>query len=61
MIYIDGVLLCVFVGSNELPSVDTIDTYMAKLHSLILDSPQENEPLIANVRDIVGRLHFDAG
>jgi hypothetical protein len=32
---------------------------MAKLHTIILDAPQENESLIATVRDIVGRLNFD--
>ncbi|XP_059144533.1 high mobility group protein 20A-like isoform X2 [Physella acuta] len=46
-------------GSGELPTLDTIDTYMAKLHSLILDSPQENEQLIATVREIVGRLNIE--
>ena len=42
-----------------MPSVDTIDTYMAKLHMVILDNPQDNESLIATVRDIVGRLNFE--
>ncbi|XP_035828536.1 high mobility group protein 20A [Aplysia californica] len=46
-------------GSGHLPSVDSIDTYMARLHSLILDSPHDNEQLIATVRDVVGRLHLD--
>ena len=53
-------LLSLFnAGTNEVPTLETIDTYMAKLHSLILESPQENEGLIATVREIVGRLHFD--
>ncbi len=42
-----------------MPHLDTIDNYMAKLHTIILDSPQENDALIASVRDIVGRLNFD--
>ncbi|KAK6184885.1 hypothetical protein SNE40_007246 [Patella caerulea] len=46
-------------GTNEMPSLETVDTYMAKLHTLILDSPQENESLIATVREIVGRLNSD--
>lgn len=46
-------------GTNEVPTLETVDTYMTKLHSLILDSPQENESLIATVRDIVGRLNFE--
>ena len=48
-----------FSGSNEVPTLESIDTYMAKLHSIILDSPQENEALIATVREIVSRLNFD--
>ena len=48
-----------FGGATEVPTLETIDTYMAKLHTLILDSPQENEGLIASVREIVGRLNFD--
>lgn len=47
------------VGTNEVPTLDTIDNYMTKLHNLILDSPQEHEGLIAMVRDIIGRLNID--
>ncbi|XP_071488338.1 high mobility group protein 20A-like [Diadema antillarum] len=43
-------------GSNEVPSLTTVDSYMTKLHQLIMDSPQENENLITNVREIVNRL-----
>ncbi|KAL5020148.1 hypothetical protein ScPMuIL_003040 [Solemya velum] len=46
-------------GTNETPSLETIDMYMAKLHSIILDTPQENESLIAAVREIVGRLNVE--
>ncbi|GFS09509.1 high mobility group protein 20A [Elysia marginata] len=46
-------------GTGELPTLETIDSYMARLHSLILDSPQENETLIATVREIVGRLNVE--
>lgn len=46
-------------NTHEVPALDTIDNYMAKLHSIILDSPQENEALIATVREIVGRLNFE--
>lgn len=46
-------------GTQEVPTLETIDNYMARLHSIILDSPQENEQLIATVRDIVGRLNID--
>ncbi|KXJ09183.1 high mobility group protein 20A [Exaiptasia diaphana] len=45
-------------STGELPSDDCIDNYMTKLYSLILDSPQENEGLIGNVREIVSRLCF---
>ena len=49
----------VITGTQEIPSFETVDNYMARLHSIILDSPQENEQLIATVRDIVGRLNID--
>ena len=48
-----------FTGSQETPNIETIDNYMARLHTIILDSPQDNEKLIATVRDIVGRLNID--
>ncbi|ELU04681.1 hypothetical protein CAPTEDRAFT_155070 [Capitella teleta] len=46
-------------GSGEVPTLDTVDNYMAKLHSVILESPHENEAVIASVRDIVGRINFE--
>ena len=55
----DGLLMYSLSGSNELPTLESVDTYMTKLHSLILDSPQENENLISTVRDIVSRLNFE--
>lgn len=45
-------------GTNDVPTLETIDVYMAKLHTLILDAPQENEQLITAVRDIVSRLDY---
>lgn len=42
--------------SNEVPTLNTIDSYMTKLHQLILDSPQEHENLVSTVREIVGRV-----
>ena len=45
-------------STNEVPTLDTIDSYMTRLYSVILDSPQENEGLITNVREIVSRLGF---
>ncbi|KAL3885390.1 hypothetical protein ACJMK2_025456 [Sinanodonta woodiana] len=46
-------------GIHEIPTLESIDNYMARLHSIILDNPQENESLIATVRDIVGKLNID--
>lgn len=46
-------------GTSELPTLDTIDNYMAKLHNLILDSPQDHQALISMVRDVIGRLNID--
>lgn len=45
-----------FVASNEVPTLNTIDSYMTKLHQLILDSPQEHENLVSTVREIIGRV-----
>lgn len=47
---------CCPTGSGETPSLDTIDSYMKKLHSIIVSSPQEHENLINTVRDVVNRL-----
>lgn len=43
-------------GSGETPTLDSIDSYMKKLHGIILSSPQENQHLISTVRDVVNRL-----
>ncbi|KAG5273315.1 hypothetical protein AALO_G00150020 [Alosa alosa] len=48
-------------GSGEMPTVDSIDTYMKKLHSLILTNPQEHESLINTVREVVNRLERSCG
>ncbi|WAR29748.1 HM20A-like protein [Mya arenaria] len=47
-------------GSNEVPTIETIDNYMARLHTVILEQPQKNDKLITQVRDIVGRLNIDS-
>ncbi|XP_025066621.1 high mobility group protein 20A isoform X3 [Alligator sinensis] len=43
-------------GTGETPTMETIDSYMNRLHSIILANPQENENLIATVREVVNRL-----
>ncbi|XP_046890587.1 high mobility group protein 20A isoform X3 [Hypomesus transpacificus] len=43
-------------GSGETPTLDTIDSYMKRLHGLILANPQEHDHLISTVRDVVNRL-----
>ncbi|PNF22509.1 High mobility group protein 20A [Cryptotermes secundus] len=46
-------------GSNEVPTLNTIDNYMTRLHSLLLDSTtRDREALVATVRELVGRLEF---
>lgn len=47
-------------GSNELPTVQTIDTYMSKLHSLIMDTANPNPSLMYTVKEIVSHLDFSA-
>ncbi|XP_065147532.1 high mobility group protein 20A isoform X1 [Paramisgurnus dabryanus] len=43
-------------GSGETPTLDSIDSYMKRLHSIILSNPQEHQHLINTVRDVVNRL-----
>ncbi|XP_069078300.1 high mobility group protein 20A [Pleurodeles waltl] len=43
-------------GSCETPTVDSIDVYMKKLHSIVLANPHEHENLIATVREVVNLL-----
>ncbi|KAI5100173.1 high mobility group protein 20A isoform X3 [Silurus meridionalis] len=40
-------------GSGETASLDSIDSYMKKLHSIVMSNPQEHEHLISLVRDVV--------
>ena len=49
----------VMLGTNELPTLDTVDTYMTKLHGLISESPHEHTALAATVRSIISRMSFD--
>lgn len=46
-------------GLHESVSADNIDNYMTHLHTIMLESPEENETLIASVRDIVSRINFE--
>ncbi|XP_016116572.1 high mobility group protein 20A-like isoform X3 [Sinocyclocheilus grahami] len=43
-------------GSGETPTLDSIDSYMKKLHGIILSNPQEHQHLLSTVRDVVNRL-----
>uniref|UniRef100_A0A3B3I4Z0 High mobility group protein 20A n=1 Tax=Oryzias latipes TaxID=8090 RepID=A0A3B3I4Z0_ORYLA len=43
-------------GSGETPTLETVDSYMKKLHTIIVSNPQEHENLINTVRDVVNRL-----
>lgn len=46
-------------GGSEVPTLNTIDNYMTRLHSLLLDSTtHDREALLATVRELVGRLEF---
>ncbi|KAG8193318.1 hypothetical protein JTE90_003801 [Oedothorax gibbosus] len=44
-------------NTNELPTPETIDSYMNQLHSM-LENPAKNEVLIAKVREIVSKLDY---
>ncbi|XP_071442383.1 high mobility group protein 20A-like [Hetaerina americana] len=45
-------------GTNETPTLSTIDSYMTRLHTIILEGSPEHHALVSTVRDIVGRLDF---
>lgn len=45
-----------FTGSGETPTLETVDSYMKKLHSIIVSNPQDHETLVNTVRDVVNRL-----
>lgn len=70
ILYISCYILCIvynisynmyyILGTDELPTVANIDTYMTKLHQLILDAPQVNEDLIVAVREVVNKLNLEA-
>lgn len=47
---------CWPAGSGETPTLETVDSYMKKLHSIIVGNPQEHENLINTVREVVNRL-----
>jgi hypothetical protein len=52
-------------STSEVPTLDTIDSYMSKLHALMtsntaVHSVHDMEQLSTTVRDIVGRLKFEA-
>ncbi|XP_046403595.1 high mobility group protein 20A-like isoform X1 [Ischnura elegans] len=45
-------------GTNETPTLSTIDNYMTRLHTIIVEGSPEHQALVTTVRDIVGRLDF---
>lgn len=46
-------------GTNEYPTVDTIEYYMSKVQSIIMDAPQQHESFVAAVLNIVSRLKME--
>ncbi|KAM3925076.1 high mobility group protein 20A isoform 2-T3 [Leptodactylus fuscus] len=43
-------------GSNETPTLETIDSYMSRLQSAMLAHPKESEVLISVVREVLSQL-----
>ena len=43
-------------GYTDALTPETVDAYLANLHSLLLERPQEHQGLLTTVRDIVHRL-----
>lgn len=48
--------LPLFLGTNIVPTLATIDTYMNNIHKLVLETPGEHQDFVAKVRDIVTKL-----
>lgn len=47
-------------GTNEYPSLDSIDSYMPRLVSALTEGPYKNDSLLVKVRDIVQRIKFES-
>ncbi|KAM4040025.1 high mobility group protein 20A isoform 3-T4 [Anomaloglossus baeobatrachus] len=43
-------------GTNETPTLETIDSYMSRLQSAVLTHPKESEALISGVREVLSQL-----
>lgn len=46
-------------GVKEMATLQTIDSYMTNLHSMLLENSSHDATLLQTVRDIVGRLEFN--
>jgi len=46
-------------GTEEIPTLQTIDTYMGNLHSMLLENSSQDANLLQTVRDIVAHLEFN--
>lgn len=51
--------LLLFLGIKEVATIHTIDSYMANLHTILLENSSHNVTLLQTVRDIVGELEFN--
>ncbi|XP_056428718.1 high mobility group protein 20A isoform X4 [Hyla sarda] len=43
-------------GTNETPTVETIDSYMSRLQNAVLTHPKESEAIISGVREVLSQL-----
>lgn len=43
-------------GTGEMPTLGTLDSYMAKLHSLIENTPLQNEKLIRRLKEVIDKI-----
>lgn len=46
-------------GTEEVPTLQTIDTYMGSLHTILLENSNQDAQFLQMVRDIVARLEFN--
>ncbi|XP_043910025.1 SWI/SNF-related matrix-associated actin-dependent regulator of chromatin subfamily E member 1-related isoform X2 [Protopterus annectens] len=43
-------------GTGEMPSLGTLDSYMAKLHSLLENNPVQNDKLIRRLKEVIDKI-----
>jgi hypothetical protein len=51
--------VCSILGTDEVPSLENVDSYMMRLHSIMTESAHEHAALAKTVREIVDCINLD--